>query len=104
MRPELMPANSVNLDLRQGPPETPATDLPIIEHLTPRKAIKEDCRECAGGALSARDCEMDDCPVFHFRPGAAPQRQMSAAELEMRRQVMARARAARQSAAEASRA
>ena len=43
-------------------------NITIPENMSPRKAIKQHCRECIEGG-NARKCEITDCPSFPLRAG-----------------------------------
>lgn len=45
-----------------------ADNITIPENMSPRKAIKQHCRECIEGG-NARKCEITDCPSFPLRAG-----------------------------------
>lgn len=45
-----------------------------MKHLTPLRAIRAKCLECAGRRKVVRNCEEADCPLFAFRFGKNPHR------------------------------
>lgn len=45
-----------------------------MKHLTPLKAIRAKCLECAGRRKAVRNCEEANCPLFAFRFGKNPKR------------------------------
>ena len=47
----------------------------MSKSLSPVKAIKKFCYECAGESAKERKmCEMTDCPLYPFRLGKNPNR------------------------------
>lgn len=46
------------------------------KHLTPLKAIRQKCIDCAcGNKAEVRKCTAENCPLFIFRMGHNPNRQ-----------------------------
>jgi hypothetical protein len=45
-----------------------------MKALTPVKAIRAKCSECAGSSRAAPRCEKEDCPLYPFRTGHNPAR------------------------------
>jgi len=42
--------------------------------LTPVRAIRQKCSECAGAPRAATHCEKEDCPLYPYRTGRNPAR------------------------------
>jgi len=42
--------------------------------LSPVKAIKKFCFECAGSVIGRKDCEITNCPLYPYRLGKNPNR------------------------------
>lgn len=42
--------------------------------LTPIRAIRAKCTECAGSPRAATRCEKEDCPLYPYRTGRNPAR------------------------------
>ena len=42
--------------------------------LTPIRAIRAKCIECAGSPRAATRCEKEDCPLYPYRTGRNPAR------------------------------
>jgi hypothetical protein len=42
--------------------------------LTPVRAIRQKCFECAGSLRAATRCEKEDCPLYPYRTGRNPAR------------------------------
>lgn len=48
------------------------------KHLTPLKAIRQKCIDCAcGNKAEVRKCIAENCPLFIFRMGHSPNRKGS---------------------------
>lgn len=45
-----------------------------MNNLSPLKAIRAKCLECAGRPSEVRKCEAPDCPLFIYRFGRNPHR------------------------------
>ena len=45
-----------------------------MDHLTPIKAIREFCLECAGSRAEVKRCENEKCALFPYRLGKNPMR------------------------------
>ncbi|MHB1011661.1 MAG: hypothetical protein ACYC37_01930 [Desulfobacteria bacterium] len=45
-----------------------------MTRLTPTKAIRAKCSECAGSPRAATRCEKEDCPSYPYRTGRNPAR------------------------------
>lgn len=45
-----------------------------MKNLTPVRAIREFCIECAGSQKAPRKCDNETCPLFVFRLGKNPGR------------------------------
>jgi len=45
-----------------------------MNRLTPVKAIRKFCIQCAGSQKAPRSCVNQECPLFLFRLGKNPQR------------------------------
>ena len=42
--------------------------------MTPVRAIRQKCLECAGSSRAATRCEKEDCPLYPYRTGRNPAR------------------------------
>jgi len=45
-----------------------------VTRLTPIRAIRAKCSECAGSPRAATRCEKEDCPLYPYRTGRNPAR------------------------------
>jgi len=45
-----------------------------MKKLTPMRAIRKYCIQCAGNQKAPRHCEKKTCPLFDFRLGKSPGR------------------------------
>ena len=45
-----------------------------MAHLSPVKAIRAKCLDCAGGKKEVRLCQTGDCPLYPYRMGRNPSR------------------------------
>lgn len=45
-----------------------------VKHLTPLKAIRRHCLDCAGRPKEVRLCSIDQCNLYRFRQGHNPAR------------------------------
>lgn len=45
------------------------------DKLTPLKAIRVKCLECAGSPKEVRNCPIYNCPLYPYRMGHNPKRQ-----------------------------
>jgi hypothetical protein len=45
-----------------------------MKNLTPIKAIRVKCLDCASSQKMVRECQEFDCPLFNYRMGHNPMR------------------------------
>lgn len=54
------------------------------KHLTPIKAIRQNCMDCSGGSVSeVRNCIITDCPLYSYRLGRNPNRKVNTQSSEV---------------------
>lgn len=46
----------------------------MVLRITPLKAIRTKCLECAGGRKAVKKCETANCALFSFKEGRNPRR------------------------------
>jgi len=55
-----------------------------LKVLTPLKAIRAHCIECSGGEKKeVKECPMERCPLYPYRMGKRPQKDVSVDEVEL---------------------